>query len=334
MAAPLTLPQPADAPILDAYVAHTQTVLRRLMEGLGDGSAKTITVTGLDGMGQPPLSTGEMVTKYNAELSQVKEYQTDLNLLDTSVADIAAKSADVTNTANTEVSNLVDTIKGILNSVPDKPSVELQLKAMGSIDKAVGEAAKAVADAHDELAKHAGGITNPHPVTTDYRPASSGGGGYPIVPANSSGSYNSKYTAPISSTAGSSAHHRLSDAEIKAYIGKALDALGITDPVARANWTNGYMVLIKRESGGDVGSINTTDSNAAAGHPSQGLTQTIPSTFKSNHVAGTSTNITDPEANIAASMNYVMRRWDVSRDGSNLAANVQQADPSRSPKGY
>jgi len=39
-------------------------------------------------------------------------------------------------------------------------------------------------------------------------------------------------------------------------------------------------------------------------------------------------------ANIAASMKYVMDRYGVSPDGSNLAANVQQADPNRPPQGY
>jgi hypothetical protein len=172
------LPRRADAPILDAYRAHTQAVLQGLMKGLGDGSAKTITVTSLDEMGPNPLAASDMKTKYHAQQSQVKKYQTDLNSMDTNVADIAAKSADVTNTARTEVSNLVETIKGILKNVPDKPSVQQQLKAMDS-DKAVGQAVKTVADARDQLAKSAGNITNPDPVTTDYSPVNSGSGRYP-----------------------------------------------------------------------------------------------------------------------------------------------------------
>jgi len=39
-------------------------------------------------------------------------------------------------------------------------------------------------------------------------------------------------------------------------------------------------------------------------------------------------------ANIAASMRYVMRRYGVSSDGHDLAVLVQQADPSRPPRGY
>jgi SLT domain-containing protein len=55
------------------------------------------------------------------------------------------------------------------------------------------------------------------------------------------------------------------------------------------------------ESGGNPNAINNWDSNARAGIPSQGLMQTIPSTFKAcvlPSLAGRS--ITDPVANITA----------------------------------
>ncbi|WP_228812578.1 transglycosylase SLT domain-containing protein [Nocardia flavorosea] len=119
-----------------------------------------------------------------------------------------------------------------------------------------------------------------------------------------------------------------------AAISGALDALGIQDPEARENWTRGYLVLIARESGGNPNAVNNWDSNAAAGQNSRGLTQTIPSTFRAYHVRGTSTDIHDPVANVAASMNYVMDRYDVDPDGSNLQSAVQQADPNRPAKGY
>lgn len=119
-----------------------------------------------------------------------------------------------------------------------------------------------------------------------------------------------------------------------AAISGALDALGIHDPEARENWTRGYQVLIARESGGNPNAVNNWDSNAAAGQNSRGLTQTIPGTFKAYHVRGTSTDIHDPVANVAASMNYVMQRYDVDPDGSNLQSAVQQADPNRPAKGY
>lgn len=64
------------------------------------------------------------------------------------------------------------------------------------------------------------------------------------------------------------------------------------------------LTQMQTESGGAPNAINLTDSNAQAGHPSQGLMQVIPGTFALYHVAGTSNNILDPLANIAAGLNY------------------------------
>ncbi len=67
---------------------------------------------------------------------------------------------------------------------------------------------------------------------------------------------------------------------------------------------NGIYRNVMRESSGNPNAINLWDSNAAAGHPSKGLLQTIDSTFDAYHVAGTSWNIYDPVANIVAACNY------------------------------
>jgi SLT domain-containing protein len=67
---------------------------------------------------------------------------------------------------------------------------------------------------------------------------------------------------------------------------------------------NGIYRNIMRESSGNPNAINNWDSNAAAGTPSRGLLQTIQPTFDAYHVAGTSTNIYDPVANIVAACNY------------------------------
>lgn len=61
---------------------------------------------------------------------------------------------------------------------------------------------------------------------------------------------------------------------------------------------------MQTESGGNPNAINLTDSNAAHGDPSRGLMQTIMSTFQAYHWPGTSSNIYDPLANIAAALNY------------------------------
>lgn len=102
-------------------------------------------------------------------------------------------------------------------------------------------------------------------------------------------------------------------------------ALGLTN--TPGTWAGPLSVLIGRESGGNPNAINRWDSNAMAGHPSQGLMQTIPGTFNAYHQAGTSWNILDPVANIAAGINYIKARY-----GSIF--NVQQANPNASPRGY
>jgi SLT domain-containing protein len=59
-----------------------------------------------------------------------------------------------------------------------------------------------------------------------------------------------------------------------------------------------------------------------------------PGTFAANHQPGTSTNIYDPVANIAASMNRMLRHYGVNPDGSDLHIKVQQTDPNRPAHGY
>ncbi|MGW4876536.1 phage tail tape measure protein [Streptomyces sp. NPDC004262] len=66
---------------------------------------------------------------------------------------------------------------------------------------------------------------------------------------------------------------------------------------------------IQIESGGNPNAINLWDSNAKAGHPSQGLMQTIPSTFNTYAGPFKSRGITDPTASIYAGVNYAMHRY-------------------------
>jgi len=126
------------------------------------------------------------------------------------------------------------------------------------------------------------------------------------------------------------------------YIAKTLNTMGITDPKARRNWTTGLLTAASRESSFNPVAVNKWDSNAhgptksdgAPAHSSRGGLQTIPTTFAAYHQAGTSTNIYDPVANAAAAMNYVMDRYDVDRDGSNLS-KVDQFDPhNKNHHGY
>jgi hypothetical protein len=125
-------------------------------------------------------------------------------------------------------------------------------------------------------------------------------------------------------------------------INAALDARGVTDPVARKRWHDGYMTLTGRESGHNASVVNVSDSNAhgaqmsdgAPAGSSRGPAQCIPTTFAGYHQPGTSTSIYEPVANIAASMNYVMDRYGVSPDGSNLASRVSQANYAVRGGGY
>jgi LysM repeat protein len=143
------------------------------------------------------------------------------------------------------------------------------------------------------------------------------------------------------------------------WINKACVAAGVTPSAA---WITGYKTAAARESSSNPNAANCWDSNAKtpAGFKqvndygygffsngsrwlngelthfqcSRGVVQCIPQTFAAYHAPGTSINIYDPVASIAASINYVRSRYGVAKDGSNLASKVQQFDPTRPPKGY
>lgn len=76
-----------------------------------------------------------------------------------------------------------------------------------------------------------------------------------------------------------------------------------------ANWVPGMEYIMQHESGGNPNAQNNTDINARNGIPSQGLMQLIPPVFRKYHAAGTSGNIKDPVANVAAAANYIHGRY-------------------------
>ncbi|MEZ0094405.1 hypothetical protein [Streptacidiphilus sp. EB129] len=166
-----------------------------------------------------------------------------------------------------------------------------------------------------------------------------GSGGAP------NGTTSSAHAIPVSQvTFGGKGSYPGGQAACEQSINEALDRMGITDPTARANWMRGMLTIASRESAynSPMYQVNTTDVNAhgalmpdgAPADCSRGGWQCIPSTFAAYHQPGTSTDIYDPVSNCCASMNYIMSRYHVSADGSNLASNVQQADPGRRPRGY
>ncbi|MFX0576198.1 transglycosylase SLT domain-containing protein [Nocardia nepalensis] len=67
-------------------------------------------------------------------------------------------------------------------------------------------------------------------------------------------------------------------------------------------------LIIQHESGGNPSIVNGWDSNAAAGHPSIGLMQTIEPTFNAYKAPGHD-NITDPVDNIIAGTRYAIATY-------------------------
>lgn len=96
--------------------------------------------------------------------------------------------------------------------------------------------------------------------------------------------------------------------QVADWIQQAIDILRQEGyPVDKMNphdiWT-----IIQHESGGNPNAINNWDSNAAAGHPSKGLMQTIDSTFNSYKAPGHD-NIYNPVDNILAGIRYSISRY-------------------------
>lgn len=96
-------------------------------------------------------------------------------------------------------------------------------------------------------------------------------------------------------------------------------------------WINGLKLIAQHESGDNPNAINNWDSNAAAGHASQGLMQTIPSTFDAYVPAALkASGIDNPVANIAAAINYINSRY----GGINNVPGVKAVNAGGSYVGY
>jgi Transglycosylase SLT domain len=87
------------------------------------------------------------------------------------------------------------------------------------------------------------------------------------------------------------------------WIKQAMQILGLPGP-----WFDPIMRRVMFESGGNPGAINLTDSNAAAGHPSMGLMQTIASTFGAYALPGMK-DIWNPVHNLVAALRYILSRY-------------------------
>jgi phage-related protein len=87
-------------------------------------------------------------------------------------------------------------------------------------------------------------------------------------------------------------------------ISGALKAAG-----APLSWAGDIAKIIHFESGGNANAQNNWDSNAKAGHPSQGLMQLIPGTFSAYAGGYASRGIRDPFANVFAGIRYIMANY-------------------------
>ena len=92
---------------------------------------------------------------------------------------------------------------------------------------------------------------------------------------------------------------------VDAWIAQALQIADLPQ-----SYAPGVKKIIMAESGGNPRAINTWDSNARRGTPSQGLMQTIPSTYRHYvHPEVADRPITDPVANITAGVRYMIDNY-------------------------
>ncbi|WP_219412981.1 transglycosylase SLT domain-containing protein [Pseudonocardia nigra] len=95
---------------------------------------------------------------------------------------------------------------------------------------------------------------------------------------------------------------------LNGWIAEALQILELPQSLAPS-----VKKIIMAESAGNPRAINNWDSNARRGTPSQGLMQTIPSTFRAYvHPELAHRPITDPVANITAGIRYMIANYGMS----------------------
>jgi len=92
--------------------------------------------------------------------------------------------------------------------------------------------------------------------------------------------------------------------DLNTWIKTAMSYAGVPD-----SWFGPLKARAMQESGGNPNAINNWDSNAAAGHPSQGLFQTIASTFNAFRDPRLPNSMNDPVANAVAAINYMKSRY-------------------------
>jgi hypothetical protein len=92
----------------------------------------------------------------------------------------------------------------------------------------------------------------------------------------------------------------------KELIDKALNLAGLPNT---AQYEAAVNKIVTRESGWNPNITNNWDINARRGHPSTGLMQTIPGTFKRFALQGFDSNIHDPLSNLVAGIRYAESKY-------------------------
>ncbi|MQY28216.1 transglycosylase SLT domain-containing protein [Nocardia aurantia] len=96
--------------------------------------------------------------------------------------------------------------------------------------------------------------------------------------------------------------------QVGQWIGDAMQILRANGVDPRLMDPAAIAAIIDHESAGNPNAINNWDSNAAAGHPSKGLMQTIDPTFNAYALPG-HTNVWNPVDNIIAGVRYAIHRY-------------------------
>jgi soluble lytic murein transglycosylase-like protein len=92
---------------------------------------------------------------------------------------------------------------------------------------------------------------------------------------------------------------------VDGWIAEALEVLELPQSLASS-----VKKIVMAESGGNPRAINNWDANARRGTPSQGLMQTIPTTYKKYvHPDLRNRSITDPVANLTAGIRYMIDHY-------------------------
>ncbi|MCU1643828.1 MAG: hypothetical protein JWN03_4103 [Nocardia sp.] len=198
MSAPLILPRPANAPVLDEYRDYIQPILQTMRDSVGDGTAQGLTSAKLRAMDPTPSASGALANNYQAAQAQITLYQNELNSLDDKIADIAQKSAELSGSTNSQVTGLIDVITGILAAACNQPSLNLQqqLDVIGSIDDAVNTAEQKVSQAVGQNQAHGDAVAQSAPTTGTPAPANySGGSNYPNSLGGNDSPAASRYNA-------------------------------------------------------------------------------------------------------------------------------------------